>query len=61
MLLMAQGLKHRKTCVLDGSSMALGGEGAAPLWRLGKTHIWHAKVMFCFGFTYFVFLQHDMQ
>ena len=26
--LMAQGLEHRKTRVLEGSSMAVGGEGA---------------------------------
>ena len=29
--LMAQGLEHRKTRVLEGSSMAVGGEGAAAL------------------------------
>ena len=42
---MAQGFKHRETRVLEGSSMAVGGEGGA-LWRLGKRHIWHAKVRF---------------
>ena len=28
MFLMAEGLEHRKTRVLEGSSMAVGGEGA---------------------------------
>ena len=49
---MAQEHKHRKTRVLEGSSMAVGGEGAA-LWRRGKTTIWHAKVKFYRGFSYF--------
>ena len=31
MFLIAQVLKHRKTRVLEGSSMAVGGEGAAGL------------------------------
>ena len=42
---MAEGLEHRKTRVLEGSRMAVGGEGAA-LWPPGKTTIWHAKVRF---------------
>ena len=37
---MAQGLEHGKTRVLEGSSMAVGGECAA-LWDLRKTTIWH--------------------
>ena len=37
--LMVQVLKHRKTRVLEGSRMAVGGEGAA-LWEPGKTTIW---------------------
>ena len=49
---MALGLKHRKTRVLEGSSLAVGSEGAA-LWRPGKTTIWHAKVRFYQGFSYF--------
>ena len=49
---MAQGLKHRKTRVLERSRMAVGGEGAG-LWRAGKTTIWHAKVRFYQGFGYF--------
>ena len=36
---MAQGLKHRETRVLEGSSMAVGAEGAG-LWGAGKTTIW---------------------
>ena len=36
---MALGLKHRKTRVLEGSSMAVGGGGAA-LWEPSKTRIW---------------------
>ena len=31
MFLMAQGREHRKTHALEGSIMAVGGEGAAPL------------------------------
>ena len=34
--LMAQGLKHRKTRVLEGSSLAVGGAGAAPSGVLVK-------------------------
>ena len=49
---MALGLKHRNTRVLEGSSMAVGGEGAG-LWGAGKTTIWHAKVRFYQGFSYF--------
>ena len=49
---MAQALEHRKPRVLEGSSMAVGGEGAG-LWRAGKTTIWHAKVRFYQGFSYF--------
>ena len=37
--LLGQGLKHRKTRVLEGSSMAVGGEGGA-FWGAGKTTIW---------------------
>ena len=32
--LMAQGLKHCKTCVLEGSSIAVDGEGDAPSGNL---------------------------
>ena len=32
--------------------MAVGGEGDA-LWEPGKTTIWHAKVRFYQGFSYF--------
>ena len=49
---MALGLKHRKTRVLEGSRMAVGGGGAA-FWGAGKTTIWHAKVRFYKGFSYF--------
>ena len=49
---MAQALKHRKTRVLEGSNMAVGGEGAG-LWQLGKTMIWYAQVRFYLGFGYF--------
>ena len=49
---MAQGLKPRKTRVLERSRMAVGGEGAG-FWRAGKTTIWHAKVRFYQGFSYF--------
>ena len=49
---MAQGLKHRKTRVLEGSSMAVGGEGAAPLALRENTHL-AAKVRFYQGFSYF--------
>ena len=49
---MAQGLKHRKTRVLEGSSMAVGGEGAG-LWGAGKTTIWHRNMRFYLGFRYF--------
>ena len=52
MFLMALGLKHRKTGVLEGSRMAVGGEGAG-LWEPGKTKIWEAKVRFYQGFSYF--------
>ena len=52
MFLMAQGHKHRKTRVLDASTMAVGGAGAA-LWEPGKTMIWEAKVRFYQGFSYF--------
>ena len=31
---MAEGLEHRKTRVLEGSSMAVGGEGGAPSGNL---------------------------
>ena len=51
-LLMAQGLKHRKTCVLEGSRMEIGGGGGAP-WGAGKTAIWHLKVMFYEGSGHF--------
>ena len=34
--LMAQGLKHRKARVLEGSSMAVGSEGAAGVGNLVK-------------------------
>ena len=37
--LMAQGLEHRKTRILEESRMAVGGEGAG-LWALRKTTIW---------------------
>ena len=36
MFLMAQGLKHRKTRVLDWSNVAVGGEGGAPCGGLVK-------------------------
>ena len=36
MFLMAEGLEHRKTRVLEGSSMAVGGEGAAGSGNLVK-------------------------
>ena len=36
---------NSKTCVLEGSGMAVGGEGAG-LWPPGKTTIWLAKVRF---------------
>ena len=45
-------LKHRKTRVLEGSRMAVGGEGAA-LWEPGKTTISQAKLKFYQGFGYF--------
>ena len=52
--LMALGLKHRKTRVLEGSSLAVASAaGARGLWRAGKTTIWHAKVRFYQGFSYF--------
>ena len=46
MFLMAQGLEHRKTRVLEGASMAVGGGGAA-VWRWGK----HTFGMQKWGFT----------
>ena len=50
---MAWGLEHRKTCVLEGSSMAVGGEGGAP-WQLRETTIWLAcKSQFYLGFSFF--------
>ena len=41
-----------ETRVLEGSSTAVGGEGPA-LWGAGKTHIWHEKLRFYQGFSYF--------
>ena len=49
---MALGLKHHKTRVLEGSSMAVGGERAAPLALRENTHL-VAKVRFYQGFSYF--------
>ena len=43
---------NSKTRVLEGPSMAVGGEGAG-LWPPGKTTIWLAKVRFYRGFSYF--------
>ena len=50
--LRGQGAKHCKTRVLGRSRSEPGGGGAA-LWGLGKTTIWHLKVMFYEGFRYF--------
>ena len=43
---------NSKTRVLEGSSMAVGGE-VAGLWPPSKTTIWSAKVRFYQGFSYF--------
>ena len=51
--LMAQGLEHRRTRVLEGSRMAVGGGGVAPLWPLRKTTIWHRNMRFYLSFSYF--------
>ena len=49
---MFQGLKRRRTRVLEGSRMAVGGGGAG-LWELGKTTIRQGKVRFYLNFNYF--------
>ena len=41
-----------KIHVLEGSRMAVGGEGDA-FWEPGKTTIWQSKVRFYKGFSYF--------
>ena len=41
--LMAEGLEHRKTCVLEGSRMAVGSEGAAPCGALVKQRFGRQK------------------
>ena len=50
--LMAEGLEHRKTRVLEGFRMAVGGGGGA-LWQPGETTSWYAKVKFYLGFSNF--------
>ena len=48
--LMAWGLEHRKTCVLEGSSMAVGGEGGA-LWEPDKQRSGRqSKVLLSFSY-----------
>ena len=49
---MAQGLKPRKTRVLEGSRMAVGGGGGALVALRENTHL-AAKVKFYEGFGYF--------
>ena len=50
--LVAQALKDRKTRVLEGSSLAVGGGGRALVALRENTHL-AAKVKFYLGCTYF--------